>query len=446
MSGLQIFNAHPALVPRQDLDLRPSAGHHRRHRRRRPRLRRSLRPPLRHHRRARRLQRQRPSRPRAAFPRGSRCRPFRISRRAGAGTSCSPGFSSLNGLVYLLFGLIVRPVAAPADPDWSRTAVEIGASLREHLRLHFPQGEAATRYNVHPEAHLSRGRARPAAAADSRRPRHVARHRRMRALAARRCSAAGRARAPSISSSRSLLVLFVLVHLVMVVLSRAVQQSARHDHRLVRHSSRRARRPHETDKPLDRRRFLIGGLGARAAPRRSAAAIRLPPRRPGVRRCRPARTPAKFVQRLLLTPQAMAQEFTEADISPAFKPNGSTDPTDEAYKALAADNFADYRLKIGGLVEKPFEISLAELRALPSRTQITRHDCVEGWSCIGKWNGAPLAIAAAARRPQAGGALYRVPLFRLDGQQRSRIRQGRLALLRKPRSRRRLPSTDDRRL
>ena len=34
---------------------------------------------------------------------------------------------------------------------------------------------------------------------------------------------------------------------------------------------------------------------------------------------------------------------------------------------------------------------MAELKDLPSRTQITRHDCVEGWSCIGKWKGVPLA-------------------------------------------------------
>ena len=48
--------------------------------------------------------------------------------------------------------------------------------------------------------------------------------------------------------------------------------------------------------------------------------------------------------------------------------------------------------------QQPAEFSLAELRALPSRTQITRHDCVEGWSAIGKWKGVPLAHAAR-RRP-----------------------------------------------
>ena len=58
---------------------------------------------------------------------------------------------------------------------------------------------------------------------------------------------------------------------------------------------------------------------------------------------------------------------------------------------MVANNFADWKLKVGGLVEKPMEFSLADLRAMPSRTQITRHDCVEGWSCIGKWKGVQLA-------------------------------------------------------
>ena len=73
-----------------------------------------------------------------------------------------------------------------------------------------------------------------------------------------------------------------------------------------------------------------------------------------------------------------------------FKPNGSTDPAEPAYRALAADGFRDYRLAFGGLVRRPYSLSLDELRALPSRTQITRHDCVEGWSAIGKWKGVPL--------------------------------------------------------
>ena len=95
-------------------------------------------------------------------------------------------------------------------------------------------------------------------------------------------------------------------------------------------------------------------------------------------------------QRLLINRTALAREFTHADISPDFRPNGSIDPQDADYLALKAKAFADYRLVIDGLVDKPLSLSLADLRALPSRTQITRHDCVEGWSSIAKWTGTRL--------------------------------------------------------
>jgi DMSO/TMAO reductase YedYZ molybdopterin-dependent catalytic subunit len=97
-------------------------------------------------------------------------------------------------------------------------------------------------------------------------------------------------------------------------------------------------------------------------------------------------------QRLFLSRQALAQEFTETDISTQFRANGSTNPDDDAYQAFAQSGFKDWHLQVGGLVERPLQLSLGDLRALPSRTQITRHDCVEGWSCIGKWTGVPLSI------------------------------------------------------
>ncbi len=98
------------------------------------------------------------------------------------------------------------------------------------------------------------------------------------------------------------------------------------------------------------------------------------------------------VQRAILGEHAMAREYAESDISPHFKPNGSTDPSDPAYKAMVTEGFKTWKLDVGGLVDHPFQISMAELRAMPSRTQITRHDCVEGWSCIGKWTGVPLSL------------------------------------------------------
>ena len=104
-----------------------------------------------------------------------------------------------------------------------------------------------------------------------------------------------------------------------------------------------------------------------------------------------------------LTPEnALAREFTEADLSPVFKANGSINPQTPEYLAMVANNFADYRLQVGGLVQRPLSLSLAELRAMPSRTQITRHDCVEGWSCIGKWKGTPLGRVLDLAGPQSG--------------------------------------------
>ena len=100
-----------------------------------------------------------------------------------------------------------------------------------------------------------------------------------------------------------------------------------------------------------------------------------------------------------LSRDAMAREYTEADISPVFRANGSTDPQSAEYRALAANGFRDYRLGVGGLVAHPLSLSLHDLRALPNRTQITRHDCVEGWSVIGKWTGVQLSHVLEMAQP-----------------------------------------------
>ena len=110
---------------------------------------------------------------------------------------------------------------------------------------------------------------------------------------------------------------------------------------------------------------------------------------------------SEAAQHLIAPRRAMAQEFGEADLSPSFRSNGTAMPANPQYVALAAGGFADYRLEVGGLVDKPLRLSLSELRALPSRTQITRHDCVEGWSAIGKWKGARLSALLETVRPKA---------------------------------------------
>jgi DMSO/TMAO reductase YedYZ molybdopterin-dependent catalytic subunit len=116
-----------------------------------------------------------------------------------------------------------------------------------------------------------------------------------------------------------------------------------------------------------------------------------------------AETLTRVTQRALIPPDALAREYSEAEISRDLKANGSTDPGTAEYKALVADNFAGWKLTVGGLVEAPLSLSLAELRVMPSRTQITRHDCVEGWSCIGKWKGVPLGtlLDQAKLKPDA---------------------------------------------
>jgi len=97
---------------------------------------------------------------------------------------------------------------------------------------------------------------------------------------------------------------------------------------------------------------------------------------------------------------ALAPEYTEADLSVEFRANGTTEPSDSGYQKLAQNDFVDWRLTVDGLVQRPASFSLAQLKQMPSRTQITRHDCVEGWSCIGKWKGVRLASLLDLVAPQ----------------------------------------------
>jgi DMSO/TMAO reductase YedYZ molybdopterin-dependent catalytic subunit len=107
-------------------------------------------------------------------------------------------------------------------------------------------------------------------------------------------------------------------------------------------------------------------------------------------------------QRLILSSSApLAREYSRAEISKNFKANGTTRPQSEDYARNVATEFTQYKLQVGGLVQNPHEYSLDEIRSMPSRTQITRHDCVEGWSAIGEWTGVPLShfLQEAALQP-----------------------------------------------
>jgi len=105
-------------------------------------------------------------------------------------------------------------------------------------------------------------------------------------------------------------------------------------------------------------------------------------------------------QHLVTSRRSMAQEFTAGDLSPEFRSNGTANPENAEYQALVARGFQDWKLLVDGLVQAPAEFTLAQLRAMPSRTQITRHDCVEGWSAIGKWTGVQLSHVLALVRLQ----------------------------------------------
>jgi len=109
------------------------------------------------------------------------------------------------------------------------------------------------------------------------------------------------------------------------------------------------------------------------------------------------------LQRALMDRNALAPEFTSDQMSPVFRTNGNSNPNTADYNRHVAENFANWRLEIGGLVDRPLRLSLSDIGAFPQRAQITRHDCVEGWSAIGKWQGPMLGnvLKAAGVRTSA---------------------------------------------
>lgn len=109
------------------------------------------------------------------------------------------------------------------------------------------------------------------------------------------------------------------------------------------------------------------------------------------------------LQRALMNRNALAPEFRSDQMSPVFRTNGNANPNTADYNRHVAENFADWRLEVGGLVDRPLRLSLSDIGAFPQRAQITRHDCVEGWSAIGKWQGPMLGnvLKAAGVRTSA---------------------------------------------
>jgi hypothetical protein len=117
-------------------------------------------------------------------------------------------------------------------------------------------------------------------------------------------------------------------------------------------------------------------------------------------------------QRIMMTHHSAAREFSRSDISRIIPVNGEPPKTDP-YQRLLAGEFADWRLKVDGLVSRPSTFSLAEMKRLPSRSQITHQACEEGWSFIAEWSGVPLSyiLKVVGVQPEAKWVVF----FAFDG-------------------------------
>ena len=106
---------------------------------------------------------------------------------------------------------------------------------------------------------------------------------------------------------------------------------------------------------------------------------------------------------LMLPDQPRVREYSPSDVAEVFPTSGTTSPSDESYRLLREKNFADWSLKIDGMVNTPLELSLAKLKAMDSQTQVTLHTCDEGWSAIGQWTGVKLAtlLSQCGLKPDA---------------------------------------------
>jgi DMSO/TMAO reductase YedYZ molybdopterin-dependent catalytic subunit len=134
------------------------------------------------------------------------------------------------------------------------------------------------------------------------------------------------------------------------------------------------------------------------------------------------------LHRLLQDRTALAKEFEPHQRSPIFRANGTRMPSGDAYARHLATGFNDWQLVVDGLVARPQAIPLAQIKTMPARSQITRHDCVEGWSAIAKWTGVPLkllldqaGIKSSANYiifhcadPQSNGTMYYESIDRID--------------------------------
>jgi DMSO/TMAO reductase YedYZ molybdopterin-dependent catalytic subunit len=163
----------------------------------------------------------------------------------------------------------------------------------------------------------------------------------------------------------------------------------------------------QTSQVITRRKAIVTGLASLGGLLLPGCSRKLPPTYGNLLRMGDNLTYG--AHRVLLRNRALAKEYSHKDIS-SFPATGATNPGDsknpkisELYRRLQKNGFAEWGLSVEGQVARPGTFSLADLKRFPSRTQITRHMCEEGWSAIGEWTGVPLSLVldAAGILPQA---------------------------------------------
>ena len=168
----------------------------------------------------------------------------------------------------------------------------------------------------------------------------------------------------------------------------------------------------KNERLITRREILAAGLTGLGGLLLTSCAKEMPPTYGNILRCGDNFTYG--AQRALLSDSALAREYSLKDIS-SFPATGTKDPGDpnnkkpsQEYRQLQQGGFTDYRLLVEGAVARPGSFSLSELKSFPSRTQITKHVCEEGWSAIGQWSGVPLSLVldAAGMLPNARFVTY----------------------------------------
>ncbi len=109
----------------------------------------------------------------------------------------------------------------------------------------------------------------------------------------------------------------------------------------------------------------------------------------------------EFVSYRLIGTHGLAKEYPDSAIDREYRVNGLPTPSDAHYNSLVLSQFRNYRLVVDGAVQNRHVFTLGELQAMKQATQTTRHDCVEGWSVIGKWSGVPLRDILAKVKPRS---------------------------------------------